>query len=94
VSSGPARELLDGLAAAARALAEGDPIAASASLDVVVAACEALEHAGVRLDAATVGEAMRLHTACDRAAQDASRQIQSEMQAAGAARRATSAYLR
>lgn len=90
--SGPARELLDGLATATRALAGGDPIAAAATLESVVAACAALEHEGVRLDAATLREAMRLHEACGAAAGDAARQLDAEMQSAGAGRRAASAY--
>jgi hypothetical protein len=90
--SGPARDLLDGLAAAERALAEGDPIAASAALDRVVAACATLEHGGVRLDVATLSEATRLHAACGAAARHAARQLDGEMQSAGVARRAATAY--
>jgi hypothetical protein len=92
VTSGPVHELLDGLGAAARALEGGDPIAASAALDAVVEACRALEDAGVRLDVATLTEASRLHAACGAAAAAVSRQLDGEMQSAGAARRAASAY--
>ena len=88
------RDLLDGLAAAARALAGGDPITASATLDAVVGACAALERGRVQLDAATLREAMRLHQACGAAAGDAARQLELEMHTAGAARRAVSAYER
>jgi hypothetical protein len=94
VTSGPARDLLDGLAAAGRALADGDPVAASAALDVVVAACATLEHQGVRLDAATLREAMQLQQACEQAGAALSRELGAELQSAGVARRAASAYAR
>ena len=87
-----AAHLLATLAAAREGFAAGDAIAASAELDGVVAACAALDAAGVRLDPDALRRARELHHACAVAALAAQVALNEKLEQAAGARRAVRAY--
>lgn len=86
------RTLTDGLGSTQQALAERRIADAAAAMARVADACQALQDKGVALPVEVLTRARTLYAACEGAAADAKRDLQSALAQAGASRRAVRSY--
>lgn len=86
--------LLEALAAAGRALDEGDAVAAAAAMERAQQARLSLEASGRRLDPADLARARELHAACGSSIDRCRARLGAELDRSGRSLRAVEAYRR